>query len=165
MSGLGLAEGIDDGEKRRCEQDSPEGDDDAQQDGHKNGGPDGHARDALEQPGLQQKLVDDDDDRIKTQHKAQAIKVASAEEDHHDRKDDGDDASKVGDEGHESADERPERRERYTEERKADPPEDGDAESFNGNGAPPVDERSSGYAGVVAGSAGVSAEVEGRHSL
>ncbi len=75
----------------------------------------GTLRDALQQPGLQDKLVDDDDDRIEAEDKAEAIKVAPAEEHHHHRKDHGNDAPKVGDEGHQAANQRPEWSERYAE--------------------------------------------------
>ena len=151
-----VAEGVENGQQRRAEKDSPERDNDAEQDGHEDRRPDRDARGPLEKPGLKQKLVDDDDDGVEAEDKSETLEVFPSENDGDYGEDDGDDTSEVGDEGHETADEGPNRSERNVKDGEADPPENGDTQRFDGNGAPPVQKS-------CAGGSSVGAEIE-RHS-
>ena len=147
---LGPTERIDDGEQRRPEEDSPERNDDTQKDGHEDGSPDGYAGGSLKKPGLEQELIDDNDDGVEAEDKGEALKVLAADKDGHDREDDGDHTSEVGDEGHEAPDEGPHRREGNTKDSEANPPENGDTERLKRNGTPPVQKSSTGGAGMRA---------------
>jgi hypothetical protein len=139
-----FAEGVDDREERWCEQDSPERNHHSQNQRNEERRPDGYAGDALHEHRLQQKLVDDDDDRVEAEQVEQALHVAAAEEDGEDRAEQADDRSEVGDEGHDPGDERPDGGERDMNEEQSDQPQDRAAEGLDGDGAPPVDEGLSG---------------------
>jgi len=147
---LGLTKRIDDGEQRRPEEDSPERNDDTQKDGHEDGSPDGYAGGSLKKPGLEQELIDDDDDGVEAEDKGEAFKVFAGKKDGQHRKDDGDDATKVGNEGHEAADEGPHRGQRHAKDDKTDPPKDGNTERLDGYSAPPIQEGSTGDASMRA---------------
>ena len=74
-----LSESVNDGQQWWCQQHSPEWNHDTKNDGNQYRRPDRHPRRLLHQHGLNQELLDDDNDGIEAQQIPEANLIVSAE--------------------------------------------------------------------------------------
>jgi hypothetical protein len=154
--GIGAAEGVEDGEQWRGDEDSPGRDEDAEDDGAEERRPPGDAGGAVQDVGADDEAFEDGDEGVEAEDEAEVPAVGViGKGDGEDGADEGEHAAEAGDELEEGGEDGPEGSERDAEDLETDEPEGGYDEGVEGDGAAPVEEGAAGGADVGLLGAGI----------